>query len=308
VDDLRRLCVFDEAVDGVIAFRDDNRYVYANRSALRLYERPALVGEPVGCFADAPIDARMTRFQTQGFGSGEVSIHTGNGGRKRLRYRGITNYAPNLHLSVFRDAESSAPPGASPGPARAALFQAAFENAPDAVLLTDDERRYLAGNGAARRFLGVSRERLLASRVDDYTPPSMHGELDKIWEGFLKQGSMEGVFPLLLSNGLQRPVRFRATANITPGRHLCTVEPVGGAHPASDPRLEESAAAVQLTFREREVLTWLARGMRPAAIADQTGLAPQTIRTHMRNAMRRIGAKSRAHAIAIAIQQRQIDP
>src|SRR4051812_16060088 len=99
------LKVFDDAADAVVAFGDDNRYVYANEAALRLYGRP-LVGEPVGAFAVEPVGARLDQFHADGFGSGEVEIRTPSGGLKRLRYRGVTNYAPNLHLSIFREADS----------------------------------------------------------------------------------------------------------------------------------------------------------------------------------------------------------
>jgi DNA-binding CsgD family transcriptional regulator len=308
MDGLELLSVFDEAADGVVAFGDDNRYLYANQAALRLYERPALVGHIVGCFAVAPIDDRMKRFKRVGSGSGEVAIRTGGGGLMNLRYRGITNYVPNLHLSVFRAAESAAPAETPRGSPRAVLFHAAFEHMPDAALLADDDRRYLAGNSAARGFLGVSRATLEASRIDDYTPPGVLAELERIWAAFLTRGSMEAVFPMLLPNGLQRTVRLRATANITPGRHLTTLQVVRRDHTTGQLALRESAPVAQLTFREREVLTWLARGASAPAIAEHASLSPETVRTHARNAMRKLGAHSRPHAIALALQQRQIDP
>jgi DNA-binding CsgD family transcriptional regulator/PAS domain-containing protein len=308
MDGLKGLSVFDDAVDGVVAFADDNRYVYANPAALQLFERPALVGHIVGCFAAAPIEDRMKRFRVAGSGSGEVAIRTGGGGLTNLSYRGITNYLPDLHLSVFHAAASTPPEETIRTGPRAALFQAVFEHSPDAVLLADDERRYLAGNSAARRFLGVSRKTLQASRIDDFTPPGMFGELERAWEVFLTRGSMEGVFPMLLPNGLQRTVLLRAVANITPGRHLTMLQVLRRDHPAGDLALKESAPEPALTFREREVLTWLARGATGTAIAEQASLSPETVRTHTRNAMRKLGAHSRPHAIALAMQQRQIEP
>ena len=306
MDRLDSLSVFDDASDGVVAFDDDNSYVYANEAALRLYGRP-LVGEIVGCFAVEPVGPRMTQFHAQGFASGEVAIETGGGALRRLRYRGVTNYAPNLHLSIFRDAESTAPASVEGAP-RATLFYAVFESAADATVLTDDRRCYLAGNSAARRFLGVSRQTLLASRIDDFTPPSERDELDKMWEAFLERGSMEGVFRILLPNGLQRAVLFRATANLTPGRHLCTFGPAPRGGQTAQVTPTAGPPEAQLTFREREILTLLARGATAAEIAGHVSLSPETVRTHLRNAMRRLGARSRPHAIALAIHQRQIDP
>jgi anti-anti-sigma regulatory factor len=39
-----------------------------------------------------------------------------------------------------------------------------------------------------------------------------------------------------------------------------------------------------------------------------TTLSPDTVRTHLRNAMKKLGARSRPHAIALAIRHREIDP
>jgi DNA-binding CsgD family transcriptional regulator/PAS domain-containing protein len=308
MDGLNGLSVFDDAVDGVVAFGDDNRYVYANQAALRLCERSALVGHLVGSFAVEPVDGRMKRFRRAGSASGEVTIRTGGGGLSHLRYRGIANYLPNVHLSVFRAAEAAVPAEATRRSPRAELFHAVFEHAPDAALLADDDRRYVAGNSAARRFLGVSRETLLASRIDDYTPLVMLGDLERAWAGFLARGSMEGLLPVLLPNGLQRTVLVRATANLIPGRHLSTLQIVNGDRRATQFTLAESSPEAELTFREREVLTWLARGATATAIAEHAVLSPETVRTHTRNAMKKLGAHSRPHAIAIAMQQRQIDP
>jgi DNA-binding CsgD family transcriptional regulator len=183
------------------------------------------------------------------------------------------------------------------------LFQAVFEQLPDAALLADDERHHLAGNRAVRRFLGVNRETLIASRIDDYMPPAKHGELERAWTAFLARGSMEAVLPILLPNGLERTVVLRGTANVRPGRHLIALRAV-----RRDQLAERSAPDAELTFREREVLTWLARGAAAPAIAEQVSLSPETVRTHTRNAMRKLGAHSRPHAIALAIQQGQIDP
>jgi PAS domain S-box-containing protein len=189
----------------------------------------------------------------------------------------------------------------------AALYRAVFEEAPDPILLADDERRYVAGNHAARRFLGVSRETLVSTRIDDYTPSSMRAELPQIWETFLSRGSLEGVFPILLANGLERNVLFRAKANIRPGRHFSTLRVAR--YDAGAPRFSAGEpTAAEVTFREREVLTLLARGATVAEIASQASLSPETVRAHTRNAMRKLGAHSRPHAIALAMKRGHIDP
>ena len=62
-----------------------------------------------------------------------------------------------------------------------------------------------------------------------------------------------------------------------------------------------------LTEREREVLELVARGLRGGAIAQHLVLSPETIKSHVQNAMTKLGAHTRAHAVAIALGTGQIE-
>jgi DNA-binding CsgD family transcriptional regulator len=62
-----------------------------------------------------------------------------------------------------------------------------------------------------------------------------------------------------------------------------------------------------LSKREREVVAMLADGESGAQIAERLVLSPETVRTHIRNAMTKLGASSRAQAVALAVQRREID-
>lgn len=72
--------------------------------------------------------------------------------------------------------------------------------------------------------------------------------------------------------------------------------------PASRTNLE-----APLSNREREVLALLAGGASGAGIAQQLVLSPETVRTHIRNAMAKLGASSRAQAVALAVQRQEIE-
>jgi DNA-binding CsgD family transcriptional regulator len=61
-----------------------------------------------------------------------------------------------------------------------------------------------------------------------------------------------------------------------------------------------------LTRREREVLGLLAGGMSGAQIAAELFLSPETVRTHIRNAMAKLGASTRSQAVALALQRDEI--
>jgi response regulator RpfG family c-di-GMP phosphodiesterase/DNA-binding CsgD family transcriptional regulator len=68
-----------------------------------------------------------------------------------------------------------------------------------------------------------------------------------------------------------------------------------------------AGAAAGLTPREREVATLLASGLTGAQIAAQLFVSDETVRTHVKNAMRRIGANTRAHLVALAAARNAIE-
>jgi hypothetical protein len=52
----------------------------------------------------------------------------------------------------------------------------------------------------------------------------------------------------------------------------------------------------------------LAGGVSGAQIAESLVLSPETVRTHIRNAMAKLGASSRAQAVALAVKRQEIEP
>jgi DNA-binding NarL/FixJ family response regulator len=62
-----------------------------------------------------------------------------------------------------------------------------------------------------------------------------------------------------------------------------------------------------LSPREREVMTLLAKGLTGPQIAERLGISPETVRTHVDNAMQRLEARTRVHAIARALYHGLID-
>lgn len=62
-----------------------------------------------------------------------------------------------------------------------------------------------------------------------------------------------------------------------------------------------------LTTREREIFQLLARGYTAPQIADLLVLSPGTVRTHVRNGIGRLGAKTRVQAVSIALARGEID-
>jgi DNA-binding CsgD family transcriptional regulator len=62
-----------------------------------------------------------------------------------------------------------------------------------------------------------------------------------------------------------------------------------------------------LSGKERSVLAELARGHTTEEIGKLLGVSPHTVRTHVKNLMRKLGARTRAHAVAIALSESAID-
>jgi DNA-binding NarL/FixJ family response regulator len=58
-----------------------------------------------------------------------------------------------------------------------------------------------------------------------------------------------------------------------------------------------------LTVRELDVLRLAAQGMTNAAIADRLKIKSETVKTHLSRAFERLGARDRAHAVAICMRR-----
>ena len=60
-------------------------------------------------------------------------------------------------------------------------------------------------------------------------------------------------------------------------------------------------ASGSLSMREREVVRLVALGNTGPEIAGELQISHDTVRTHARNAMLKVGARSRAHLVAKAL-------
>lgn len=67
---------------------------------------------------------------------------------------------------------------------------------------------------------------------------------------------------------------------------------------------EETAKA--LSGREAEMLSMLARGLTGEEIAQRLVLSPETVRTHVRNAMAKLDARTRTEAVVRALARKEI--
>ncbi|WP_435066887.1 sensor histidine kinase [Haloplanus sp. C73] len=103
-------------------------------------------------------------------------------------------------------------------------LRAVFEGTLDALVIADDEGRYVAVNPAAADLFGVERSELLGRQISDFAASSE--AIDAQWEAFLADGAARGEFDIVRADGERRTVAFAATANILPGRHLSALRDV----------------------------------------------------------------------------------
>lgn len=172
------------------------------------------------------------------------------------------------------------------------------------MLVVDDDRRCVDANAAACLFLRQPIAALRKLMLDDLTAPELRRRLQATWPLLLhRQSAMERLLrDMHMPDGTSVAIDFSVTPQIRPGRHLATIKFSAARSPA---RRTNGAAAPPnevLTKREREVLTLVALGNTGVEIARRLFLSPATVATHVANALIKLGAKNRAHGIALALQ------
>ena len=200
------------------------------------------------------------------------------------------------------------------GSQAAARLRTAFERSRHPMLIADDQRRWVTGNAPASQLLGIAREEIPWHTIDEFTPPSDQGA----------RGAMGGVPDQWRGGGLV-PARPFPTGERWPsssvGRPTCC--PHVTSRSSSRPRdnreqavapwptanwtpVAEDSGRLELTEREREVMTLVASGLQTGDMAERLFLSPETVKSHVQNSMGKLGAHTRAHAVAIALVTGQI--
>jgi PAS domain S-box-containing protein len=180
------------------------------------------------------------------------------------------------------------------------LFWLVFERTSNPIVLLDDRRRVVELNDAARSLFGVVEKRALIDKsIEDSILPAERADAAREWQTFLQSGEYTGTRALVRADGTEVQVDFAARLAVIGGRRLA-IYVVAGDDPAYEPAAE-LANRLPLTTREREVVTLIALGHDTAEIAKELHISPETVRTHVRNAMARLGARTRAQLVAITV-------
>jgi PAS domain S-box-containing protein len=88
------------------------------------------------------------------------------------------------------------------------------------ILIADNDRNYWDVSCGAGKLFGLSRDRIIGRRIDDFAEPTFRPQIDQLWRAFLEQGEQRGTFRLIGSDGSVREVEYTAKGSVLPVRHV----------------------------------------------------------------------------------------
>jgi DNA-binding CsgD family transcriptional regulator len=163
-----------------------------------------------------------------------------------------------------------------------------------AMLVLDDNATYTAANDAACRALGRRRDSIVGHELGFTSEPARRAALQELWGRFRDDGFVTSPWSYALPGGAVVDVEAMCFGDVVgAGQHLAL----------HWRRLPDGDGARRLSPREEQVTRLLARGLNGEQIAQELFLSPETVRTHVRNAMVRLRAQTRAQLVAVALER-----
>jgi PAS domain S-box-containing protein len=208
-----------------------------------------------------------------------------------------------------RATQHARPPPTGTRPSRAddgyaRVFWMAFRRSANAMFLLDLDRRIVAVNDAATALVGRSTDALIGERFTTLLDDASDAPDDDAWRAQVHRGESFGRRVLRRPDGSTRVVEYAMRAARAGGSVLvlgvCLSVRAGS-------RLPPAHAPAPLSAREQEVVRRIALGEVTADICAGLHIAPDTVRAHVRNAMAKTGARTRAQLIAIAFTEGLLD-
>jgi DNA-binding NarL/FixJ family response regulator len=117
----------------------------------------------------------------------------------------------------------------------------------------------------------------------------------------------------------ERPERYIASAALQAGASAYVARTTGPAELRKavdaaaaqesfvDPTVPPKGSRGKLTGRQRQILQLLANGESTTVAARELDLSEETVKTHIKTALARLGARNRTHAVSIALRESLID-
>lgn len=181
-----------------------------------------------------------------------------------------------------------------------------------ALLIVDDDAMCVHASPDAGRILGATREEALGTPLVELIAEDERERFEHIWRALRVGGGHAG--PFRFYGAATSGIDIKVTADVLPARHLVLLAPSGAPRAGEVDNGSRSGTGRKPSrrgqplpsARELEVLRMLAAGSTDGQIATRLSLSPATVRTHVRNAKAKLGASTRAQAVALALERRII--
>lgn len=205
-----------------------------------------------------------------------------------------------------------------------------LEDASNPVFVTDGKDLVLACNAAAGRLVGHGRERMVGRVLHEIVEireafrgrlRADSGTLDRmVLDGepvpslhFAVRDAKGELLPVAISASVvlgAQPAEKRLVYHLTPRPYrrrsdqaiarLLATDLAATSQGAAD--REGRGEAPRLTGREKRILDLLAEGRSTVEMCEALGISANTVRSHVRNLLRKLGAHSRAEAMSVALR------
>jgi PAS domain S-box-containing protein len=184
-----------------------------------------------------------------------------------------------------------------------ALFWLVFNRSSNPIVLLDDRQRVLEINEPATALLQRARGESLGRSLIDWLASADRSAAAREWPLLLRTGERAGSRVLVRPDGTDVRVEWAARV-ATVGERRVVIAVILDASPALRPGYDRPAGT--LTRREREVVTLIALGHETAEIAAALVVSPETVKSHVRKAMSKLRAHTRAELVARSLATGQI--
>jgi PAS domain S-box-containing protein len=186
-------------------------------------------------------------------------------------------------------------------------FWSVFAQSRIPMALVDRDRRYVQVNEAVLSLYEYPLEDVLGSRAGRTVVAEDHAASDAEWNQLLRTNELYGERVIVHGNGSRMRVSYAAHATTVGDAWLAlfvtlSARFLNGSELIGRPEITFAAGeGPRLTAREREVVRLVALGCNTRHIAAELTLSPATVRCHVRNAMGKTGAHTRAHLVALVL-------
>lgn len=230
--------VFAHARAAMVISDEAGVILMANDTAVRMFgeTRELMIGRNVFEFVKPEETTELERIVeeaiTSGASNGMLHLHLPGGGRPLVEYS-TARFMPKRYLTIAYDVTERERAAKSVAE-KEALFRGVFENANDAMLITDDLGVIRDANRAAAALTNRSLPELIGMSVEQLVDPEQAAQVTNRHEELLVNQTHLGTMAMRDADGNRREVEYSAVADFVPGLHLAIVREITGRTAATE--------------------------------------------------------------------------